>query len=81
MPLLRFVVVFAQVLREQVAEREPVERVVDKRVERVVDRRVAVQVAEQRVPVQVVHKRVAVAEHIARVVPLVLPLSSRRVPH
>ena len=36
--LLRFVVVFAQVLREQVAEREPVERVVDKRV--------AVQVAE-----------------------------------
>lgn len=36
--LLRFVVVFAQVLREQVAEREPVERVVDKLV--------AVQVAE-----------------------------------
>ena len=36
--LLRFVVVFAQVLREQVAEREPVERVVDERV--------AVQVAE-----------------------------------
>lgn len=42
---------------------------------------VAVRVAEQRVPVQVVHKRVAVAEHIARVVPWVLPLSSRRVPH
>lgn len=36
--LLRFVVVFAQVLREQVAEREPVERVVD--------RQVAVKVAE-----------------------------------
>ena len=36
--LLRFVGVFAQVLREQVAEREPVERVVD--------RQVAVQVAE-----------------------------------
>ena len=60
--LLRFVVVFAQVLREQVAEREPVERVVDKRVERVVDRRVAVQVAE----------------HIAREPPWVGPLSSRR---
>ena len=45
--LLRFVVVFAQVLREQVAEREPVERVVDKRVERVVDRRVAEHIARE----------------------------------
>lgn len=37
-PLLRFVVEFVRVLREPVAEREPVERVVD--------RQVAVQVAE-----------------------------------
>lgn len=58
-PLLRFVVEFVRVLREQVAEREPVERVVDKRVERVVDRQVAVQIAE----------------HIARVLPWVEPLS------
>ena len=40
-PLLRFVVVFEQVLRERVE----VQPVVDKRVVRVVDRQVAVQVA------------------------------------
>lgn len=73
MPLLRFVVEFVRVLREQVAEREPVERVVDKQVEQVVGKQVE-QVVDRQVAVQV-------AEHIARVLPWVEPLSWRREPH
>lgn len=74
-PLLRFVVEFVRVLREQVAEREPVQRVVDKRVERVVDKQVEVQVD---IPVEV---QVAVRVRIERVPLWVAPLSLRRALH
>ena len=66
-PLLRFVVEFVRVLREQVAEREPVQRVVDKQVERAVDKQVEVQVA--------------VRVRIERVPLWVAPLSLRRALH
>ena len=73
--LLRFVVEFVRVLREQVAEREPVQRVVDKQVERVVDKQVEVQVD---IPVEV---QVAVRVRIERVPLWVAPLSLRRALH
>ena len=66
-PLLRFVVEFVRVLREQVAEREPVQRVVDKQVEVQVD-----------IPVEV---QVAVRVRIERVPLWVAPLSLRRALH
>ena len=74
-PLLRFVVEFVRVLREQVAEREPVQRVVDKQVERVVDIPVEVQID---IPVEV---QVAVRVRIERVPLWVAPLSLRRALH
>ena len=66
-PLLRFVVEFVRVLREQVAEREPVQRVVDIPVEVQVD-----------IPVEV---QVAVRVRIERVPLWVAPLSLRRALH
>ena len=74
-PLLRFVVEFVRVLREQVAEREPVQRVVDKQVERVVDKQVE-RVVDKQVEVQV-----AVRVRIERVPLWVAPLSLRRALH
>ena len=74
-PLLRFVVEFVQVLREQVAEREPVQRVVDIPVAQVVDIPVEVQID---IPVEV---QVAVRVRIERVPLWVAPLSLRRALH
>ena len=75
-PLLRFVVEFVRVLREQVAEREPVQRVVDIPVAQVVDIPVEVPVVD--IPVEV---QVAVRVRIERVPLWVAPLSLRRALH
>ena len=66
-PLLRFVVEFVRVLQVRVAEREPVQRVVDIPVAQVVDIQVEVQVA--------------VRVRIERVPLWVAPLSLRRALH